>query len=82
LTDAPFESKPIVKNNVCIHCGKCVLACPASAIKEDTLDGIACNNYQMSQDNGVKDNYYWKCEVCARVCPIGIQPVPLKIRRE
>lgn len=82
LTDAQFEAKPIVKNNVCIHCGKCIVACPANAIKAGTFDGIACSNYQTSQYNGVKDNYEWKCEVCARVCPIGIQPVPLKILSE
>jgi len=38
-----------------------------------------CCEYQMSQDTGIKDNYYWNCEVCARICPIGNYPAPLKI---
>jgi epoxyqueuosine reductase QueG len=65
LTDAQFEVKPAVKSNVCIHCGMCVSACPAHAIKTDTFAGIACNNYQLAQNNYVIDNYSWKCEFCA-----------------
>ena len=79
FTDAHFESDKKSDINVCNHCGKCISACPANAINIDSFNGIACSEYQMSQYIGVKDNYYWKCEVCARICPIGNSPLQLKI---
>lgn len=79
LTDAIIEGSQGEETDVCIHCGKCLSACPAKAIGPDSFDGIACGRYQESQWNGVKDNYFWKCEECARVCPIGYPPLPLKI---
>ena len=79
FTDAHFESDKNSDINVCNHCGKCISACPAKAIYIDHFKGIDCGEYQMSQYIGVKDNYYWNCEVCARICPIGNVPFPLKI---
>lgn len=79
FTTADIESDKNLEINVCTHCGRCVSTCPAKAIKTDSFNGASCNNYQMSQNIGVKDNYYWKCELCARICPLGKPPLPLKI---
>ena len=79
FTDEHFESDKNSDINVCNHCGKCISACPAKAIYIDHFKGIDCGEYQMSQYIGVKDNYYWNCEVCARICPIGNSPLSLKI---
>lgn len=78
LTDAKIESDISFNTSVCCHCGKCIAACPAKALKIDSFDGDCCGEYQMSQNIGIKD-YFWKCEVCVRVCPIGKPPLPLKI---
>ena len=82
LTNADITDNQSKTTNVCIHCGKCLEACPAKAIKKDTFDGIACGNYQSSTWNSINDNYYWKCEVCARICPIGQTPLPIKIIKD
>ena len=79
LTDAVITDDKESKHEICIHCGKCLSACPAKAIKDDSFDGVACGNYQNSAGNGIKDDYYWKCEVCARICPVGQSPLKLKI---
>ncbi len=82
LTDAHIESNENVDICTCIHCGNCVSSCPAKAIKKESFNGIACGEYQMSQKAGIKDNYYWKCEACARNCPIGNTPLSIKITSE
>lgn len=79
LTNALIESDKKSDLNVCSHCGQCILACPAKAIKTDSFDGVICGDYQMSQHNGITDCYNWKCELCARVCPIGNPPLQIKI---
>ena len=79
FTNAYIESDKNLDISVCIHCRKCVSACPSKAIKIDSFDGISCGDYQSSQCIGVKNNYLWKCEICARICPIGNPPLPLKI---
>ena len=82
LTNAQIEDSSATDIDVCIHCGKCISACPAKALKDGSFNGIACDQYQMSQCIDLQDNYRWKCEVCARVCPIGKSPMPLKIERD
>lgn len=48
VTDADFTPDPPASESPCDGCGKCVRACPASAIKEDgKVDVVACmrNNF-------------------------------------
>jgi epoxyqueuosine reductase len=61
---------------VCNHCGICKTSCPAKAIKDDTLLGSRCDEYQDNQAaiKGLQGDYVSKCEVCARACPIGTVP--------
>ena len=79
LTDAIINENHENKNNVCINCGKCIEACPAKAIENGNFNGIGCGDYQMSIWNGIENNYFWKCDECARVCPIGEPPISIKI---
>ena len=53
---------------VCVHCGKCIAACPADALSENDFDIQSCRERQEEMDNS------HSCEVCARVCPIGELP--------
>jgi ferredoxin len=32
------------------------------------------------QENGVDGAFLWKCELCARVCPRGAAPLPVRIK--
>lgn len=38
---------------VCNHCGICKISCPAKVIKEDTLLGIECSEYQSKKDSEI-----------------------------
>lgn len=62
--------------SVCNHCGICKASCPAKVIKDDTLLGNECGKFQDKQDAdiGINGSYIFKCEECARACPIGIAP--------
>jgi epoxyqueuosine reductase QueG len=79
LTNAEIADSQNKNPEVCIHCGKCIAACPAKAIEKNSFDGILCDKYQTSINNDIKDVYYWKCEICARICQIGQSPLPIKI---
>ena len=69
---------------VCNHCGKCKASCPAQVIKNDTLLGTLCDEYMDNQDAiiGVRGEYVFKCEECARACPIGAAPERIVISKK
>lgn len=70
LTEAEINNnKPkAYQDQICIHCGKCIEACPAAAIDEENFDLEKCRKHQEEMDSS------HSCEVCARVCPIGKVP--------
>ncbi|GAB6139072.1 4Fe-4S dicluster domain-containing protein [Halanaerobaculum tunisiense] len=53
---------------ICIHCGKCIAACPEDAINKNGFNSHNCRKRQEEL------NTSHSCEVCARVCPIGTPP--------
>ena len=66
---------------VCNHCGRCKVACPAKVIKDDILLGVECDEYQEKRDGdiGIQGSYVFKCEECVRACPIGNNPERITI---
>lgn len=76
ITDAEISDNLPPCEEVCNHCGICKIACPAKVIKNDTLLGIKCSEYQKKKDNefGIEGSFIAKCEECARACPIGNVP--------
>lgn len=83
ITEAEIcENLPACKE-VCNHCGICKISCPAKVIKDDTLLGIQCSEYQKKKDNafGIEGSYIAKCEECARACPIGNAPERITISK-
>lgn len=83
ITDVEIVDNLPPCEEVCNHCGNCKTSCPSKAIKDDTLLGIECSKYQdkIDADVGVKGSYIFKCEECARACPIGTIPNRITISK-
>ena len=74
LTDAKISSKQENSmDEVCIHCGKCIEACPANAISQNGFDSQKCRERQEELNNA------HSCEICARICPLGETPEKIKL---
>lgn len=71
ITNAPLSLRN-VGARLCIHCGKCVSACPMSALKKDMS---LCLRHRMDMvgDELCRDKItsLLGCDVCQRVCPIN-----------
>ena len=73
ITDAEINNKQEnAIDEVCIHCGKCIEACPANAISQNDFNKQRCRERQEQL------NVSHSCEVCARICPIGETPEKIK----
>ncbi len=70
------------KEPVCIHCQKCLDACPGKAIGMDYFDGLLCDETQdkIKIELQIPEGYIWKCEQCLRACPIGKIPEQIYYR--
>lgn len=66
--------------NECLKCGKCVKACPSSAIKENGFDRKKCLS-EITQKKGelteeeirlMKEcGCVWGCDICQDICPMN-----------
>ena len=76
LTDALFDNKTVPIEH-CINCGKCLEACPNSAIIEQGINRYAClsaisqkkNKTQDEKELLKKHNIVWGCDICQLACP-------------
>ena len=72
LTDADIEPDPMMEEDLCIHCGKCLRRCPSNAFR-DVGEGIyemdmeACIRHHLE----LKRQRHWPCGLCISVCPVG-----------
>lgn len=72
LTDAPIKADNKLTEDLCIHCKKCLNACPSKCFKEHDgslydYDKRACTEYHVRLSN---ENHF-PCGICANVCPVG-----------
>lgn len=73
LTDAPIEPDKKIEGDLCIHCGKCLKACPAGcfSLREDGglygMNKDACTRYHLR----LQSEKRFPCGLCANVCPVG-----------
>lgn len=68
------------QENFCIKCGRCVTACPSSAIKENKFDREVCLS-EITQKKGelseeeiclMKEcGCVWGCDICQDICPMN-----------
>lgn len=72
FTAAEIESDPIMEENLCIQCMRCVEVCPAKALSgrdypQETTDKKACAVENMR----LVEKYIHPCGLCIKVCPVG-----------
>jgi epoxyqueuosine reductase len=72
FTEADLPSDPLIKNDLCTHCMRCVTSCPARALIEGDYpvhltDKQACVNHSAELNRkGISP-----CGICIKVCPVG-----------
>lgn len=72
ITDMPIEGDPMLDKELCVHCKRCLKACPSHSYKENgqsiyTMDKVACAKYHAQ----IKNEHHWPCGICIDVCPVG-----------
>jgi len=72
ITDMPIEGDPMLDKELCVHCKRCLKACPSHSHKENgqsiyTMDKVACAKYHVQ----IKNEHHWPCGICIDVCPVG-----------
>lgn len=72
IADRCLRSRPILKEDVCIGCGKCASICPAKAI---TMKSSKANQKGLAPR--IKKSVCISCFCCQEFCPVGA----LKVHR-
>lgn len=75
LTDAPIDPDPMLDEDLCIHCERCLRACPVHCFQRSDdpaehlyrMDAVACMVYHEQ----LVAEHHWPCGICAAVCPVG-----------
>lgn len=64
----------------CIKCGRCIKACPSSAIKENCFDKNVCLSEITQKKGGLSEaeirlmrecGCVWGCDICQDICPMN-----------
>lgn len=72
----PAYSEPL-QDDVCLHCKKCIKACPSGALQGDgSVDARRCIAYLTIEHRGelpapLPGHCAFGCDICQRVCPVG-----------
>ncbi|MDD5603177.1 MAG: hypothetical protein PHG48_03700, partial [Eubacteriales bacterium] len=65
VTDAPFDSDPLYEGApVCLHCKKCVAACPANAITPERKEKIILEGREFSCGKLLLNKCDWAKKYC------------------
>ncbi|MFW9932952.1 MAG: 4Fe-4S binding protein [Candidatus Thorarchaeota archaeon] len=68
VTDAQFNSDPLLENDLCKECTLCVKACPADALTQG-YDKKKCRSYCESNLEYITKNAVLWCIRCIEACP-------------
>ena len=89
VLEMPDNTQPWgVRSKVCLHCRRCIDACPTGALSIDRgLDARLCLSYLTIEHRGdlpdgtgkKMGNNIYGCDRCTEVCPHTAHPIPTEI---
>lgn len=73
LTAARLPPDPMLEDQLCIRCMRCVDMCPSKALSigdypNELTDKKACASYSAE----LNERYVSPCGICIKVCPVGV----------
>lgn len=72
LSAADLPPDPLLENQLCVRCMRCVKMCPSNALNKESYpkgltDKKACSTHSAE----LNDRYISPCGICIKVCPVG-----------
>lgn len=70
---AEIEGDPLIEEDLCLHCKRCVENCPVNAIESQVgelimpIDKISC----AMRSKNLRKEFRSPCGICIKVCPVG-----------
>ncbi len=72
FTTARIPSDPLIEDDLCIHCNRCVSLCPVSALEEGEYPGVLTDKQACSSQSAtLNKRHISPCGICIKVCPVG-----------
>jgi epoxyqueuosine reductase len=72
FTTAEIGSDPVIEDNLCIKCMRCVDICPVKAIPgQEYPDGIINKHACATRSEALYKQFISPCGLCIKICPVG-----------
>ena len=72
LTAADIEPDPLLTEDLCIRCNRCVSLCPANALEEGSYPQTLTDKKACTSNSAELNKHYTSpCGICIKVCPVG-----------
>lgn len=72
LTSAELPPDPIIEEDLCIRCMRCVGSCPTSALIEgDYPQSLTRKDKCTAWSDSLRKRHISPCGICIKVCPVG-----------
>jgi epoxyqueuosine reductase QueG len=72
FTSAEIEPDPVLEKHLCLHCMRCVNACPVKALNGRNYPlGLTDKKTCATRSEALSNRFISPCGICIKVCPVG-----------